>query len=78
MRVIIIYASAKPIFEILVVSIIFGRLFRVHISLFTCLFINTKCAWRGGWKPCGAAVAYKVALVEKLDEGVLAVAGYGA
>jgi len=78
MRVIVFPASAKPVLEVLVVAVACRRRLASHVTLLASLRVEaqrTRCVLGHARR---TAVADKVALVEELDKGVFAMAGYRA
>lgn len=75
MRIIVFATPTEFIAEVLVVFVSRRRLLRMDVA-FGAGFVGSEAAWRARWQSRRAAVAYKVALVEQLDQLVFTVAGY--
>lgn len=78
MRVIVLAASTETVLEVLVVLVALSCFLRMNAAVGSRHFVYAKSAWRCLRQAGCSAVADKVALVEKLNEYVFAVAGYGA
>lgn len=72
--VIVALAAAEAVAEVLVIAVVDVGLLRMHSSLCICLVVCLQRAGGRGWEARRAAVTGKVALLEYLDERVLAVA----
>jgi hypothetical protein len=72
-RIVVAFAAAESVLEILVVFVVGIRLFRVDAALCVRGRIDAEGAWACRGQALGAAVACEVALGEDLDEGVFAV-----
>jgi hypothetical protein len=73
-RIIIAFASAKPVAKVLVVLVIRIGLLGMHPALAICRLVEAESARARGRKARGSAIACEIALGEDLDERVLAMA----
>lgn len=76
--VIVAFAAAEAVLEVLVVLVVRIGLLGVHTTLEVRFGIGAQDAGARGGDAVGSTVACEVALLEDLDEGVLAVALDGA
>jgi hypothetical protein len=72
--IIVAFAAAESVLEIVVVLVVGIRLLRVYVALGIGLAIHAECAWAAGREARGSAIACEISLLEDLDKSVLAMA----
>lgn len=67
-------APAKPVIEVTVVGIAFGRRLRMNKALDSGIWIDPQRAWRGFRETRRPAVTGEVSPAKQFDQGVFAMA----